>query len=119
MIRDGAKTQGWFRGLADAKIGEALSLVHEDPAKAWSVAALASHVDISPSRFAARFREATGQSVISYVSQWRMHVATNLMQDGAYTLSEIAEKVGYESFPAFSRAFKKIVGIAPSSWQRT
>lgn len=118
MIRGGAESQGWFRGLADPKVCAAMSLVHEDSGRAWSVATLAAKVGISPSRFAARFKEATGRTVISYVSLWRMHVATRMLRNDSCHLSDIAEAVGYESFPAFSRAFKKIVGVPPSSWRK-
>jgi len=114
---DGASRTGWFRGLADPRIGEAIRRVHAEPGRPWSVPALAGAVALSPSRFAARFRAATGQSVMGYVARWRANVACRLMRDSDRPLAEIAERVGYDSLPAFSRAFKARLGRPPAAWR--
>jgi AraC-like DNA-binding protein len=109
---------GWFRGLADPKISEAVRQVHADPGANWSVEALAARVALSPSRFAARFRETVGESVMAYVGRWRLNVACRLLRETESPLDRIAERVGYESVPAFSRAFKAQVGRPPARWRR-
>lgn len=109
---------GWFRGLADSKISEAVRYVHADPASDWSVEALATRVALSPSRFAARFRETMGESVMAYVGRWRLNLACRLLRETKSPLDHIAEQVGYESVPAFSRAFKAQVGYPPARWRR-
>ncbi len=75
---------------------------------------LADTVAMSPSRFAARFRETTGQSVMSYVASWRMNVACCLLRDTEGGLVEISQLVGYGDVAAFSRAVKALVGQSPS-----
>ena len=112
---DGAP--GWFRGLRDPQIGEALRCVHADPAHDWTVEELAKRIALSPSRFAARFRASTGESVMRYVGRWRANVACRLLRDTNLPLSQIAGRVGYESFPAFSRAFKSQLGSPPAAWR--
>jgi AraC-like DNA-binding protein len=114
---DGAQRAGWFRGLADARVSEAMRRVHESPSEHWTVGALASAVALSPSRFAARFREMTGQSVMNYVARWRANVACRLLRDTELNLTDIAGRVGYESLPAFSRAFKAQLGEPPATWR--
>jgi AraC-like DNA-binding protein len=113
----GAGLPGWFSGLADERISEAIRRVHAAPAQSWSVEVLANTVALSPSRFAARFRERTGQSVMSYVARWRANVACHLLRDTEQSLTEIAGCVGYESLPAFSRAFKALLGQPPAAWR--
>ena len=114
---EGVQRPGWFRGLADPRVSEAIRRVHESPSKAWSVTALAGTVALSPSRFAARFRELTGQSVMNYVARWRANVACRMLRDTDLHLSEIASRVGYDSLPAFSRAFKAQLGEPPAAWR--
>ncbi len=114
---EGAQHVGWFRGLADARVSEAMRRVHESPSADWTVEALARAVALSPSRFAARFREMTGQSVMNYVARWRANVACRLLRDTELNLTEIAGRVGYESLPAFSRAFKAQLGEPPAAWR--
>ncbi len=109
---------GWFRGLADPKISEAVRQVHSDPGADWSVDDLAARVALSPSRFAARFRENMGESVMSYVSRWRVNVACRLLRETEASLERVAERVGYDSVPAFSRAFKAQIGRPPAQWRR-
>lgn len=111
------RTPGWFRALEDTRIAPALSALHRDPGAAWTVEALAAGVAMSPSRFAARFREATGQSLMAYVSRWRMVVACRLLAATVRGLSDIATEVGYTDVAAFSRAFKAIVGASPAKWR--
>lgn len=113
----GSEHAGWFKGLADPRIGEALRRIHAAPGERWSVEALAEGVALSPSRFAARFRQVMGRSVMSYVATWRANVACRLLRETPLSLGEVAVRVGYESLPAFSRAFKSQLGLAPAAWR--
>lgn len=113
----GAAQAGWFKGLADPRIAESLRRVHASPAERWSVESLAGSAALSPSRYAARFREAMGRSVMSYVAAWRANVACRLLRESTLNLGEIAGQVGYESLPAFSRAFKAQLGQSPTAWR--
>lgn len=108
---------GWFRGLADPRIAEAIRQIHAEPARAWTVPALASTAALSASRFAARFRETTGQSVMAYVASWRTNLACRMLRETDLQLGEIADRIGYESLPAFSRAFKAQLGQSPTAWR--
>lgn len=113
----GADRPGWFRGLDDPKIAEALRSIHAAPGDDWSVEALARRVALSPSRFAARFRETMAESVMGYVARWRINVACRRMRETDLPLGEIAASVGYDSVPAFSRAFKARIGAPPAQWR--
>jgi AraC-like DNA-binding protein len=106
---------GWIGALRDEKIGRALTLIHRDPAREWSVASLADAVYMSRSAFAARFTELVGQPVMAYVTWWRMQVARGLIVDEGLTAAEAAGRVGYASEAAFSRAFKRTLGVSPGS----
>ncbi len=114
---EGALRTGWFKGLADPRVGQAIRRVHAAPGEPWSVPMLAAAVALSPSRFAARFRQATGQSVMGYVARWRANAACRLLRQTALPLAHIAGSVGYDSLPAFSRAFKAQVGLPPAAWR--
>lgn len=113
----GTERAGWFRGIEDPRIGVALAKLHEDPGAPWTVAALAEIVSMSPSRFAARFREVMGQSAMSYVSSWRMTVACKKLRETSDNLDRIANAVGYQDVASFSRAFKGLVGRSPSQYR--
>ena len=113
----GAAKAGWFKGLADPRVAESLRLIHASPAERWSVEILAGSVALSPSRYAARFRAAMGRSVMSYVAAWRVNVACRLLRESALNLGAIAGHVGYDSLPAFSRAFKAQLGLSPTAWR--
>jgi AraC-like DNA-binding protein len=82
-----------------------------------SVPRLASAAALSPSRFAARFRELMGCSVMQYATDWRMSLACRLLAEAAHRIAEAAHRVGYENLPAFSRSFKARVGVAPGAWR--
>lgn len=113
----GDATAGWRRGLADPKVAAALGAIHAAPAESWSVERLAMLVALSPSRFAARFRDAMGDSVMAYVAAWRVNLASRLLDDTDQPLKTIAAACGFEDGATFSRAFKARLGVAPSAWR--
>jgi AraC-like DNA-binding protein len=115
---DPSARAGWLGALRDEQIGRALSLIHGDPARAWTVAALADELPLSRSAFAARFTELVGEPVMQYVTRWRMRVAVNALEDDGATVAELANRLGYRSEAAFARAFKRVVGVAPGSIRR-
>ncbi|HTV02255.1 MAG TPA: AraC family transcriptional regulator [Luteitalea sp.] len=113
--RDPAAQTGWLAALRDPQIGRALALFHRDPAREWTVAALAAAAAMSRSAFAARFTELVGEPAMQYATRWRMHVALSRLKDGDTSLGELADGVGYQSEAAFSRAFKRVVGMSPGA----
>jgi AraC-like DNA-binding protein len=116
---DPAGQVGWLGALQDPQVGRAISLIHRDPARPWTVAALAGELAMSRSAFAARFTELAGEPVMRYVTRWRMHVARDWLQEGGVAVAELAGRLGYESEAAFSRAFKRTIGVPPGAVRRT
>jgi len=108
---------GWLGALRDPSIGAALGLMHHSPEKQWTVAALSAAVGLSRSPFAAKFTALVGQSPMSYLKRWRLQRAAALLRDDALTLSSVAERVGYESTAAFSRAFTRFFGVSPGRYR--
>jgi AraC-like DNA-binding protein len=110
--------RGWLAGLRDDAVGRALGLLHGDPAHAWTLDELAAGVAMSRSAFADRFTTLVGQPPMQYLAQWRMQLAAGRLASGNAKVAAIAEEVGYESEPAFSRAFKRLMGVSPGAWRR-
>ena len=108
---------GWFSGLKDPVVGKAISMIHARPGNPWTVDRLAQGIAMSPSRFAARFTAALGESPMAYVTKWRMNVAGRLLEESRQGVQEIAADVGYENVAAFTRAFRRHVGVPPATWR--
>ncbi len=108
---------GWLAGLADPIVGRALAAVHRHPEQAWTLNDLAKHASTSRSVLDERFRVLLGQAPMSYVSAWRLQLASRKLRTSNATLAEIADAIGYGSEASFSRAFKRHVGVAPSEWR--
>jgi AraC-like DNA-binding protein len=114
-----ADRTGWLAGLRDPFVGRALTALHRSPAHQWTLESLAREVGLSRSALAERFAQLVGQPPMQYLTNWRMQLAANHLLAGNDGVGEIAERVGYESEAAFSRAFKKIVGTPPGEWRKT
>jgi AraC-like DNA-binding protein len=110
---------GWLGALRDKQIGRALSLVHRDAARMWTVESLATEVAMSRSAFAVRFTELVGEPPMHYVARWRMHVALTRLKEEGTALGELAIRLGYRSEAAFSRAFKRVIGVSPGTARRS
>lgn len=113
-----ADHRGWFAGLRDDSIGRALQRLHERPAYDWTLEELAKQVGLSRSTLAERFVHFVGIPPIQYLAQWRIQLAANLLRTGKSGLAEIADRVGYGSETALSRAFKRQVGVSPDQYRR-
>ena len=116
--QDPAAQTGWLGALQDKQIGRAITLVHRDPARPWTLASLASEVAMSRSGFAARFSELVGEPAMHYVTRWRMHVAVTWLKEEDAGLGDLAGRLGYQSEAAFSRAFKRFMGVSPGAVRR-
>jgi AraC-like DNA-binding protein len=108
-------TRGWLGAIKDPQIGIALAAIHRDPGRAWSVESLADVSKVSRSVFAERFNAVVGMPPARYLARWRVHVASGWLRSDRVTVAEAADRLGYDSEAAFSRAFKRISGVAPST----
>jgi transcriptional regulator GlxA family with amidase domain len=109
---------GWLGALRDPQIGAALSLMHREPDRAWSVDSLAQAVSMSRSPFAARFSALVGEPPLTYLTRWRMYLASSLLASERLNVGEVAARIGYQSDAAFSKAFKRHFGYAPLTVKR-
>ncbi|WP_196804534.1 AraC family transcriptional regulator [Cellulomonas sp. URHD0024] len=112
-----AVDSGWAAALRDPVLVPALAAMHTDPARKWTVTELATVALVSRSALDARFREVLGRSPIRYLTQWRMHVAQDLLATTDLGVVGVAHRVGYDAEEAFSRAFKRYYGSSPTSWR--
>lgn len=107
----------WFPGIKDPIAGRAIAAIHFQLDEDWFAQTLADVVAMSPSRFAARFSEAVGDSPVVYATKWRTNVASKKLINTQNRIDQIGTNVGYESQAAFSRAFKMLVGVLPAIWR--
>ena len=108
---------GWLAALRDPVLAPALAALHDDPGRRWTVNEIAAEAAVSRSVLDERFRDRLGLSPIRYLAEWRMHLAEELLATTDVTVFSIARRVGYDAEEAFSRAFKRARGIAPSQWR--
>lgn len=113
-----AEHSGWLAGLRDRYVGQVLSLMHEQPATVWTLELLSSKVGLSRSALHDRFVRFIGLTPIQYLSNWRMQIASRLLTQSNATIASVALETGYDSEAAFSRAFKRLLGVPPSVWRR-
>lgn len=114
-----APISGLLAGLANARMADALRLIHEDVARRWTVEDLAKKVGMSRAAFAARFTQILGVPPMEYVLRWRMALAKDMLWHDGLSLGEVAHAIGYQSASAFSTAFSRSVGLSPSTFART
>jgi len=102
----------------DARIKGAISAMHREPSRQWTVASLAGEVNLSRSSFADRFRSVVGETPMVFLSRIRMNLASCYLQSLDWSISEIAQEVGYASEGAFINAFKRHTKISPGKFRR-
>jgi AraC-like DNA-binding protein len=108
---------GWLAGARDTQIGKVLALMHRQPAAPWTIATLAREVGISRAVLAERFRQYLGEPPLTYLTHWRLQLAAQMLSSTSRSVAQIASKVGYDSEPAFNRAFKRSFGNPPARYR--
>ncbi|WP_194819035.1 AraC family transcriptional regulator [Nocardia sp. XZ_19_385] len=107
----------WYRGLADPILAPALKAMHGNPSRPWSVATLAAEAGVSRALFAKRFTDLMGRPPLSYLTDFRMDEAEELLADTDLTVAQVAKSVGYADPFGFSAAFKRYRGMSPTAFR--
>jgi len=108
---------GWLRALADPRLALALRLMHGDPGRDWHLEELARAAAMSRTSFAFHFRQTAGVAPLTYLTQWRMHLAERALREEDTPVAVLARSLGYTSESAFSNAFKRATGTAPKRYR--
>ncbi|TDP40015.1 AraC family transcriptional regulator [Nocardia ignorata] len=103
----------WYHAYSDPLVGKALRLLQHNPAHPWTVVALADAVGMSRAALARRFTELVGEPPMTFLTEWRLSLAADLLAETDSTVESIARQVGYGSAFALSTAFKRHFGVSP------
>lgn len=109
---------GFIQALRDKRMETVLSAIHREPWRAWTIQQLCKLANLSRSALIKRFDTLLGCPPMDYVIQWRMQIAASWLRESGMTIEKIAERCGYESTSAFSRAFKRCCGVSPGLYRR-
>jgi AraC-like DNA-binding protein len=117
FARPDADAPGWYRAYSDPVVGKALRLIHDDPARQWTVADLADDAGVSRAAFARRFTELVGEPPVAFLTDWRLSLAADLLLEPDATIGSVASQVGYATPYALSTAFKRVRGVSPKHYR--
>lgn len=117
FIQDTEMPAGWLKALTDEQLRPALELIHEQPAKSWSLEDLARASSMSRTMFAQRFRDVAGTPPLAYLINWRMLLAQRELRGSDTRVGALAFTLGYSSESAFSSAFKRHLGESPLAYR--
>ncbi len=109
--------QGILAACRDPVVSRAIACLHAQPSRHWTVEDLAADAGASRTVLGERFAKLLGAAPIEYLARLRMQLAAERLRSTKQSLIQIAEAVGYESEAAFSRAFRRIVGVSPGAWR--
>lgn len=117
-IESGQVRGGVFAAMQDKRLAAVLEVIHLEPWKQWTIAELCARAGLSRTVLAGKFAEHIGASPIEYLTNWRMQIASRWLMEPGMTVDRVAERCGYESASAFSKAFKRSLGVSPIAYRR-
>ncbi|MBN8412705.1 helix-turn-helix domain-containing protein [Halomonas litopenaei] len=97
---------------------KARRLLLDDLARPPGFAELGRRIGMSERRLKQRFKEYHGQTLSDCLRQARLREAQRLLDDGALTIAQVADALGYEHAANFATAFKRDVGLTPRAYRR-
>jgi len=114
-----SSVNGFIAAIQDERISEVLKEIHSSPQQDWKIEQLAQIAAMSRTSFSSRFKILTGETPFKYITQWRLLIAKELLEESSLSVGEIAEQVGYQSEAAFNRVFKKRVYQTPLKFRQS
>ena len=108
---------GWLAAAKDERIARAVAAIHANASDTLTNGELAELAGMSVSNFADRFKQVMGQGPGAYLRAWRLDQAAEALLHSSAPIEAIADRVGYASKEAFSRAFQAKFNQSPSSWR--
>jgi len=117
FTRPGAELPAWYQAHGDPVVGPALRLLHANPAHRWTLESLATKTGVSKANLVRRFTSLVGRPPMTYLREWRLNLAADLLREPDATLASVAGRVGFSTAFALSTAFKRERGISPSEYR--
>lgn len=117
-IEEGLVREGVFAAMQDKRLATALGLIHQQPWHAWTLNELCARAGMSKSVLSEKFSALIGHSPIGYLTSWRLQIAAHWLLEPDMTVEKVAERCGYNSVPAFSKAFKRQFAQPPGAFRR-
>ncbi len=117
-IERGLLADGMLSVLADRRLQMVLDDIHREPARAWTLADFCARSGMSKTVLSERFHAAFACAPMEYLKAWRMQLAAGWLSGGGDTIERVAARCGYDSAPAFSRAFRQFAGVSPGAYRR-
>ncbi|MFE9204640.1 AraC family transcriptional regulator [Micromonospora sp. NPDC007230] len=114
----GAEAPRWYSALSDDTVGPVLRAMHDAPGMPWTLSSLTALVKVSRTTLAKRFTELVGEPPLTYLTDWRMTLAADMLADSTATVAAVARQVGYADAFGFSAAFKRAHGVSPSEHRK-
>ena len=118
LARLGDDAPAWYRAHHDPVVGRAVRMLHENPSRRWTVAALAAGCGTSRARFVRRFSQLVGEPPMGYLMRWPLALAADLLREPQLTVETVATQVGSSNGFALSSAFKRVRAVSPTSYRR-
>ncbi|MDT1064036.1 AraC family transcriptional regulator [Paracoccus sp. CPCC 101403] len=109
---------GVITALRDPRLARVLVALHKDPGRDWDIPAMAGLMGASRSVFSDRFSEIVGVSPSRYVTELRMRIAAQWLEQEGSSVADVAFRLGYGSQAAFTRAFRRVIGVSPGRQRR-
>jgi AraC family transcriptional activator of mtrCDE len=113
-----ANSAGMLALLTDARLGASVQAMLDVPERAWTISELGKHAAMSRATYARHFNERAGVTVMDFLTQIRMAIASDLLLRTQRSVADIGEAVGYQSEAAFGKAFAQSVGATPGRYRR-
>ncbi|WP_186116979.1 AraC family transcriptional regulator [Burkholderia gladioli] len=108
---------GWMFAFTDPQLKAAITAMHENPARSWTIQDLADLCYMSRTVFAQKFKAKVGMTSMDYLARWRMMLACDRLASTGEPVATIARSVGYETESTFGKAFKRTMGRSPHAFR--
>lgn len=100
------------------EVKDVLMYLHNNCKSKITIPKLSKQFHVNRTTLSDRFFEATGETIITYLNKYRINLAAIMLRESNYSISNIAEEVGFNDTAYFAKLFKKYMLHTPSSYRQ-
>ena len=103
---------------AASKVNKVLEYIEEHFDEDITVEKAAELINVNPSYFCRIFKNATGNTFIHYINNYRIMQAKQRLLKPEATITEVMYEIGFSNYSYFNRVFKKYSGCSPTEYKQ-
>lgn len=104
--------------LDNKLVNDVIKIMNDNVFESLSIDDIVKKINYSRAYIFREFKRTTKKSIMEYYTDLKIKMAKKMLRESDYSITEIAEKLCFDTPNYFSKTFKKINGVTPTAYKK-